>query len=217
MAGEGRRARSPPGSRAQREAPRPEAGRGGRSALGLRAPRASETSPPRSPSATKGRKVTCGRRGGRARRGVGTRLALASCSAVRRRLRAGGSRSSGALGSPAPLCRRHGGSAELRRGPRPDTERATRANLVPTSLPSAGEGAPQFCRTPRLSSPLDPGSGNRDPGSCQQQSPLDLHLDYFWASGSPPLPPQTPASEGRVWGFVSFFSSLTFRYNYGKM
>lgn len=137
MAGEGRGARSPLGDRARREVPRPEAESGGYSALGFPEPRAPrKRDPHRSPLATKSRKVTCGLRGGRARRGVGTRLALASCSAVRRRLRAGGSRSSGLPRPPLQETRRLRGAAA---GPTP-RHRARRANLVPTSLPRAGEG-----------------------------------------------------------------------------
>lgn len=53
---------------------------------------------------------------------------------------------------PAPLCRRHRGSAELRRGPTP-RHRAEKANLVPTPLPRAGEGTTAALRTVTLEQP----------------------------------------------------------------
>lgn len=94
-------------------------------------------SPPRSPLARQGQKKLPGG-GGKAGRaaawGPGWRWRPARrCAGDSAREEAA------AQGSPAPLCRRHGGSAELRRGPRPDSERGG-----PTSswLPSrAGEGA----------------------------------------------------------------------------
>lgn len=149
MAREGRRARSPPGAGARREAPRAEAELGERSAAhrGPGAPRASEVSPPRSPSAAKGRKVTWGRREGRARRGVGTGLALASCSAVRRRLRAGGSRSSGLPRPPLQEARRLRGAAA---GPTP-RHQSEGGQPRPGFPPARGRGPPQFFRTPRSS------------------------------------------------------------------
>lgn len=123
MAGEGRRARSPPGGRSSERGPqgrRPSsacaAHRGPRSPARLGSEPSLGT--PRKPSATKGRKVTWGSAGGegRASRGAESRLALASCSAVRRRLRAGGSRSSGLPRPPLQEARRLGGAAA---GPTP--------------------------------------------------------------------------------------------------
>lgn len=95
-----------------------------------RSPTSEPFGPPRA------EKVTWGRREGRARRGVGTRLALASCSAVRRRLRAGGSRSPGLPRPPLQEARRLRGAAA---GPTPRL-RARGANLVLASLPRGGGG-----------------------------------------------------------------------------
>lgn len=139
MAGEGRRARSPPGAGARREAPRAEAEVGGRSAAHRGPPspaRLGSESPSEPFGPPRAEKVTWGRREGRARRGVGTGLALASCSAVRRRLRAGGSRSPGLPRPPLQEARRLRGAAA---GPTPRL-RARGANLVLASLPRGGGG-----------------------------------------------------------------------------
>lgn len=135
MAGEGRGARSSLGDRARREVPRPEAESGGYSALGSSSPARLGNEPPigapRPPRAEK-LPVGCGEAERAAAWGPGWHWRPARrCAGDSAREEAA------ALGSPAPLCRRHGGSAELRRGPRPDTERGG-----PTSsrLPSRARG-----------------------------------------------------------------------------
>lgn len=103
------------------------------------APRKPET--PSNPPTAGGRKVTWGRPGGRASLGVGTRLGLASWSAVRKRRRGEEAAAQGCSPRlpPPPLQetpRLRGAAA----GPTP-RQGAKKANLVPTSLSGAGEGA----------------------------------------------------------------------------
>lgn len=88
-----------------------------------RPPHLGNRRPPGIPPTPGGKKVTWGRPGGRARRGVGTRLGLASCSAVRRRLGRGEEAAAQGCSPRLPPPPFAGDSAELRRGPRPDTVR----------------------------------------------------------------------------------------------
>ncbi|KAL0613724.1 LOW QUALITY PROTEIN: hypothetical protein AAY473_017196, partial [Plecturocebus cupreus] len=126
----------------------------------------------------------------------------------------GGSRSPGLLAAapPAPCCRRHRGSAELRRGPTP-RDRARKANLVLPALPAAGEGGTAVLQDSYMSTASSfLAQGSADDAGRQLPKPialaLDSHLDDGLDSPAPCPLPDTPCEKGGRGVFLTFGIAL---------
>lgn len=172
---EGRRVPGP-GSRSSggRAAPEPRVSRAPRAPRPrppARPPRLSNRRPPSDPPAPAARKVTSAGQGARApRRGDEARARV--LPAVRKRLGRGEEAADAGCSPPlpAPLCRRLGGSAELRRGHTPRAGAEQASGVLPSPPSCGGGGHRGTLGQLGRNWPLHPGAGVADAGTAPRDS-----------------------------------------------